>query len=436
LGSSDETEALSALAVLEQQHKSHLVPPLLAYHPSREVSLRVLDVLARSGRRDVLPLLEGVLKSEDPERRAAALRAAHAIAPHDGVLEAYVDDDSPRVRAMALVPLARAHPRAEWERRIEEILQGRDAASQVALVQAMAHEPDRRWIPALITLAGSVDRAVRVAVVRAAQHFTEPEIVPMLIGMLASRDVRDAARDALVAFGAAAVPQLGRALADPLTPLAVRRHIPRTLARLPSAETAGMLTERLLLERDGMTRYKILRALGRMRALDPHLPLDRELLHDRARVTLDRIIQLMGWRVALEASDAPLTTIDELRIDFLREKQRNAVERVFRLLGLLAPSEDLALVYDGLRRDDPKARAASREILASSVAGDIRDALLVIVDDLSDAEKLLRLRGRRRIPDAQAALAQMISDRSEGVRLLATHHRMPLGRNQVRLAFA
>jgi HEAT repeat protein len=423
LGSGAATEALSALAVLEQQNKAHLVPALLAYHPSREVCLRTLELLSRAGRRDAVPLVERLLASEDPERRAAALRAVHALAPERGVLETVADDESAQVRVMALVPMAMHAPGdREVQRRLREIVDGRDEDSQVALAGAIGAEPDVAWVPTLLALSVSPSEEVRVAVARASACVGDEALIAPLVDMLASRVVRHAARDALETFGSRALAYLGRALENPRTALPVRRHIPRTLARMPNSEAASVLVARLPVERDGMTRYKCLRALGAMKIQFPDLPLDRALLRGRVRHTLDRIVQILGWRVAL-ASKPMHPDEDDLLSEFLRQKQLFAVERTFRLLGLLHSTVDLALVYDGLRRDDPKARAAGREILADSVEFEVRDALLVLTDDISDEDKLVLLRDRHAIVSPERGIEQMLSDRSEGVRLLAAHHR-------------
>lgn len=95
------------------------------------------------------------------------------------------------------------------------------------------------------------------------------------------------------------------------------------------------------------------------------------------------------------------------------------MERLFRLLGLMESSQDLHLLYEGLRRSSPKSRAASREILAHTIDRGLRDTLLVLVDDLEDEEKLSRLQVGAEVPSLAGALEQLRADRSEAVRLFA-----------------
>lgn len=426
LNSTDEGEVLASLSLLEQQGKVYLVPPLLAYHPSQRVALKALELLPRYGRRDVLPMLDHLLQGEDVERRAAALRVHHTIAPDLGALEAHIDDRSPRVAAMVLVSLAAHEPwTPELAQRIRDIAEGHDAAMQEALARAIAEEAHPRFIATLVELGKNGDHAVRRLVAEAAGKLRTEHLVPTLIDMLAVRDIRDTARGALAAMGEGALPHLARAWADPQTPLAVRRHIPRTLMHFAGAAAAGMLLDRIAIEPDGMTRYKALRALGGMRSLDSSLPLDRPRLRAHAQETLDRSVELLAFRVAIEQCETTSPSA-ELLAALLREKQHRAMERLFRLLGLLDPEQDYELLYDGLRRDDPKARAASTEILANTLEGYLRETLLVMIDEIDDATKIARLRGHHAGAGFRGRLEHMTRDRSEAVRLLAAHHRAEL----------
>ena len=83
--------------------------------------------------------------------------------------------------------------------------------------------------------------------------------------MLAEREVRVEARKALLAIGAPALAFLKAALDDANTPLAVRRHVPRSISQFSPELAAPLLLERLLSEHDGSVRFKILRGLGRLR---------------------------------------------------------------------------------------------------------------------------------------------------------------------------
>lgn len=422
LHSPEEREVLAALRLLEQHRKAHLVPPLLVYHPSRDVAVATLDVMVRAGRRDVVPLLGRLIATGDVERRAAALRAHHVLAPDPRLLEEHVGDTTPNVRAAVLVALAaRDGLTSELAAKVEAVVHGADVALQAALAHAIAENPHDRWLPALVELSRSADDQVLMEVGEAARALRAPELVPSLIAMLERRQLRDRARAALAAIGVAALPFLVDALRDPATPLPVRRHLPRTLARFPTIAASGVLLERLSMEPDGMTRYKLLCALGAMRTSDAGLVLDGAKLHALARATLDRIVELLGLRVALRHDKSTLTPRLELLAGLLEEKEHRALERLFKLLDLLDPHQKYELVRRGLRAIDPKTRAASREVLDGTLPPEFRADVMALVDDVDDAQRLLSLRNGRTVPSAAAAIERMTHDRSQAVRVLAEH---------------
>jgi AAA family ATP:ADP antiporter len=75
LGSVDNAEVVAALDMLEAYQKHHLVSPLLVRHPSREVALRAVRLLAESPRGDVARL---VADAAGPSRRRGPRRGAAA----------------------------------------------------------------------------------------------------------------------------------------------------------------------------------------------------------------------------------------------------------------------------------------------------------------------------------------------------------------------
>ena len=420
LNSVEETEVLAALAVLKDQGREDLVPPLLMNHPSREVALRALDALDRSGRRDIEPLLQRLLDSEDATRRVAALLALHRLAPEQRLLDAHLEDEDSHLRAAALVALARQPERAaEVARRAAAMAVNPDQEARLALAHAIAQRPDEWWIPVLVSLSQGANERVLVEVARAARSLPADALIHPLIGMLSSRRARDTARHALEANPEAAVAQLGQALSDPRVALGVKRHIPRTLARFDSKEAVRILIERLVSEQDGMVRYKILRALGAMHGVNSKLRFDDTRLEELTTTTLTRVVELMRLRVALELHDAAGSPSSDALVALLREKQQHATERLFRLLGLTDPSQDFRLLYEGLRRPDRKLRAASREILAHTIYRGLRETLLVLVDDLKDEDKVSRLGAGAKLPSIVNTLEQLRSDRSEAVQLFA-----------------
>ncbi len=383
LSASDDAEVIAALDMLEAYGKQHLVPPLMIHHPSREVALRAVTLIAGSPRTEMPRLIEPALAHPDEQVRATVLRLRTAREPEEPLLRRHARDGSPVVRCAALMGLVAGG-----------FLRGREAE------QAL-HELSRNTDPTFV-----------VGVARALAAEPNPIFLETLLELLAERDARPHARSALTALGDVALERLGRALADSETPLGIRLHVPRTISRFGTARAAAILVQRLLDEEDYRVRYKILRGLGRMRADDPKLPVDEDALRRAGEALLERAATMLAYRAAWEALavDGAVPAARDLLPALLESKERRALEGVFRVLHILEPSAEYGLVYRGLAAGDPRARAGGREILENVLDGPLRSALLAMTDTLPPAARLGRLLKTYELPDARTMLAVMETD--------------------------
>jgi hypothetical protein len=237
-----------------------------------------------------------------------------------------------------------------------------------------------------------------------------------LVALLADRAARGPAREALVALGDAALDRLEHVLVDAQTPPAVRLHVPRTISAFASARAAAILERRLPDEDDYHVRYKILRGLGRLRADDPSMPIDAEALRGASETFLARAATLLAYRVAWDtlAEAGAVPAARGLLPALLADKERRALESVFRVLHILDPDAEYGLVHRGLGAGDPRARAGGREILENVVRGPLGPALLAMTDTQPPAVRLARLLETYALPNARALLA---ADGDERVRL-------------------
>ena len=89
------------------------------------------------------------------------------------------------------------------------------------------------------------------------------------------------------------------------------------------------------------------------------------------------------------AAAAFLTLFGILASHTLLETARDALFLArLPLLGLRHRGEDFEKIYRGLRSASPKVRASSRELLANLLDPSLREAVVGIVDDVPDTERL------------------------------------------------
>lgn len=408
LSSTEDAEVIAAMEILSESGKIRLVPTTMIFHPGKAVMRRALQLLSADPKRPDLPRAVARLSADpDPRVRAVCLAVAAAVAGDAGErLEASLSDHSQVVRAAAVAALLgrdRQHQRAWTE--AERVATEGSPEERSELARAIADLGDPALLLRFVDAAGAEEPALLSELARAVQAAPSVELMPRLIAMLAHRDARAQAQQAIKAVGPPALSALAEALSNASTPLGVRRHLPGTIQLVGTAEAAAILTKQLAVEQDGSTRFKIVRALGRMRAVDPDLALDEAPLHSYARSSADRILELIAWRLAL-----PEGAERELLVTLLREKERHSLERLFRILGLLYPREEIHAVYRSLRRGDQRRRDAAAEVLAQVLDRDLRATVQLLVDELEDLERLRRA-GRPVVEHADA-LAAMAADHS------------------------
>lgn len=434
LNSSDDAEVVGALELLAVQGKVFLIPALILYHPSKTVALRALELFAAAKRNDFLPIADRLLGHADPAIRAAALRARGAIKADQTVLEHASHDPSPRVRATALVGLVSGGwVSPEVHRALAELLDSQSPEAGAALAQAIRQQPDPAFVATLLDLSEAPEPGVLSDVAEAMAAMPDEGFLPALLPMLAQRSVRDAARAAFLAQGAAGLAFLERASADHALPQEIRRHLPRTISHFPAAAAAPLLLRQLELEPDGMVRFRILRGLGRIHNNHPDLPLDAVILERATTATLQAALKVIDWRLVLEAGAAAeerrRTPTHELLVRLLRDKQAHAVERLFRLLGLQFRHEDLRSIYRARSSANARIRSSSRELLENLLLPPVRDAVLCLHDELADGERLARASAlyTPRALHYEALLGVMLEEASESLRCLVAHHVAELG---------
>jgi hypothetical protein len=288
-------------------------------------------------------------------------------------------------------------------------------------------------VPVLEALVTEPDDDVQVAVARSIGALREESFLPVLLEQLRREAVRPVARRAFREFGPAGLEFLEAALADTTLPQEVRRHIPRAIAGFPARDAVAVLQRHLLQEQDGMVRFRILRALGRVATRHPGVSLDDALLAAAAGRTVGALCRLEHWRDVLERGGAVeprrITPGHQMLAALLRDKVENAEERLFRLLDLLYRREDFHRIYRGLRSADRRVEASSRELLENVVRPPLKAAVLALVDDASGpARRESTAAFYEREPlDYESLITTFIEQPGETLRSLAVFHVGELG---------
>jgi CRP-like cAMP-binding protein len=233
--------------------------------------------------------------------------------------------------------------------------------------------------------------------------------VPTLVSLLRNRRLKGRARTALVAYGEPVVETLAFFLRDPEEDLWVRRHIPGTLAQIPSQKTVDVLVAALE-ERDGFIKFKVVSALERLRREHPELVVKGEAIEKLATQEARRYLTFLSLHDNLFGK-AKLPA-DSLLSQALLEQMTRLRNRIFKLLTLLYPPADIDAARWTLEHGDARTRSGASEYLDNILSGPLRKQVLPVLEDMPRDERVRRanvlLKTRPR--DVEETLLQLIND--------------------------
>ena len=446
MASPDPTHVIAALDMLDQRNRTKLIPALVLYHDADAVLFRALEIFSASTRDDWILLAERLLSHPHEAVRVAAVRALakHGVA---SALTRAADDASSTVQAYATYHLAIGSPASDLTEhpRIAAMLTASgdfgDAARGV-LLTAIADTPDPRAASLVLAIAeGAASTKTEetiTLVARAMQAMKDPRYIPFCIARLAMRPGREAIRQALIAMGDPAFDALEAAFSDSATDRRIREHVPRTIGRFGSQRACDFLMTQLEKEPVGLVRYKVLRGLGRLVA-ESDVKVDRARIEAQAQRNLLEHLRAAAYRVGIESGPRQEPSrSEELLVGLLGDKQRQSLERAFRLLKIAHKREDIHRVHIAATATDRRVRSNAGEfldsLLSGSSRGDLRELFRLVVDDLDPAERVARA-ARQLGPmprDRNDVLATLIQHRDEAVATIASYHALSLGVEDLR----
>ena len=434
LGSWDEQRVLRSIELLEALEKRNLITPLLLHHASPRVRSRAL-VAIQGARSELverwLPSVELSLKDGDPDVRAAAVEVIASVHNSDvrDLMRPYLRDSDPRIVATAAVALAESSDESD-RTIVEETLErlasdGRESAvpARREAARAIARTTDPRFRQLLTPLMNDPDVSVAREAIRSARLLGDTDLlfVPVLVSLLRDRRLKNTARDVLVSYGEDVIPTLTYFLNDEQEDPWVRRHIPSTLALIPSESSVAELLGCLGGD-DGFIRYKAIKALEHISRESTEdadagaaLALDPEPIQALLRKEVTRYYRYLGSTYDL--FEKGNLSRDTLLAQALEEKRDRAMDRIYRLMGLLYDGSDIRAARWAIEHGDARARSSGVEFLDNTLSGDVRKLLLPLVDEVPLDEKVRKgnVLIKTRVRDVEESLTRLIYDEDEVV---------------------
>jgi len=236
--------------------------------------------------------------------------------------------------------------------------------------------PSPSALAALARLLQDPSSEVALYALNSAAVHQRPEHVPLILRLLGNPMTAAEAQTALAAYGPGIEDRLAAALASADEPVEVRRAIPEVLARLGTQTAADILVAELARRRDDMEQplvdalYKIRNDQPQVRFREKDL---RPELQALIRKACDVVLNPPGSAEALRA-----------QLDI-------RIKRVFDLLTLIYPREDIVNDYQNILQGTPKSVDYALEHLDNLLEREDKELLFPLIEDLPAEERAQRL---------------------------------------------
>lgn len=399
LDQADDLRAARLLELIGDVRSPVLHPPLvrLAHSDNPVLSTRALDLLAAQEEGVPAVQLIDLLDRKDVEIVARVVRIlctdGSRLAPVR--LGPYLADDRAHVRLGAVMCALRWGGGAEGDivdpAILEQFLvdsggeQDKESLDRMLASLLRALPPGPTALNYLTRFIVSRDPVVRAEAIRAAGRLRPPELVSQLIEGLADRRLRFRVRDSLAAHGPSINPVLREHLLSPSSRRSVRIHIPRVLERIACQESVDILIECLGAE-DDTVRFSALRSLGRLRSQRPDLDFTHATIARRLHEEIAKAYRYLDWQwgVPDEQSAALLRKT-------LSEKLWKATDRLFRLLAMRHPPDEVYAAARALASPNARIRANAVEYLDNILPQAEKHWVLGLIEERPTRDRIGRL---------------------------------------------
>lgn len=412
----DTEQVLYALGLFEIAHDRRVHPAVrgLLKHESPQVRRRALALLSRANDLGVVNEAKAMLRDPDLEVRTEALLylTEHSSVDPLAQIESVGEFEDFSIRAAMVAFLARPGRAQNVDAARLMLLRmvgeagprGRRTRLEAARLLSFLPDLFDREVRQLIE---DEDVDVARAAISAAGRLRKRMFVGRIIERLSDSDLAPGAIKALTEFGDRIVGTLRDSLVDSTVPIEIRREIPEVLQGIGSSGAQAALTESVL-DGDVVLRYRSIAALNKLGQSHPERRVGRRIIESVLGAEIMghyRSYQVLGT-LAHSLRDA-----DPVR-QGIEESLEKELERIFRLLKMLYPENDLHSAYVGLQSPDMVVHDNALEFVDSVLPPHIRGVLIPLIDRDVPLE--------RRIEIADRLLGSPLGGREEAVEVLAT----------------
>lgn len=405
LESGSEKQILYVIQKMREVSNERFYPSLkqLLKHQSAEVRARAITNLSSYLNHNLSGDMLELVNDEDQQVRVNAFEYLLALAPGNRVklIESYLYHQDEKINEAALIALAREtkdNPELQnwfsFGSRINERIQQMNDST----------EPERnihllKLIMKVIGLSGAsayfryLDDAFRhsenevvIQAIEAAGDSGHPQFVSSLTAFLNNPKFTNAAQVALSRYGGQVLQVYKTMVGNGEFPVDIVRKLNLVAEKIDSQKSVEFLFFLLDYE-DYQVHLESYKSLVVVKQNFPHLYFDKKLIMSRiveeAHLYQNSLVFLKSKLGVITAPESVTTNIHDAQkslIDLLERRLDGSLERIFHLLELRYPPEDILSVYKGIQSDKSELRMNAVEFLDNLLEARLKKILIPILE--------------------------------------------------------
>jgi AAA family ATP:ADP antiporter len=405
-----EKQVLYVLELIRDFRSDQFFEPVtrLLSHPASTIRAAAIAALQTCTKRPVPEKIEPLVNDPSLRVKIAAFEYLLDFVPgrQSALMNEYLAHPNYQVRGAALVTLARDtsdNPSLKLAfglgGRIMELLQQQAASSdpdrqrfeKLTALKAIGYANLPELHEQIFPFFSDEDPAVVTEAIRSAGHTLSPIFVSQLTRFLVLPAFREEAAEALACYGIAIIPELRKLVNSPDCPLEIIRMFPLVGKKVNSQWSVNFLLE-LFDHEDTVLQENALHALNFLHNQHAYLKVDNKKIVGRilqeARLYQETLpllyMQMNRWEEqspgAVPAGGEELLEARRGLARLLEQRLDRSLERIFRLLGLKYPSEDIVAAYKSLRSQKEDLRINALEFLDNLLEPNLKKMLMPIVE--------------------------------------------------------
>lgn len=365
-----------------------------------EVRASALQNLCLYRNRDISDKVQLMINDPSQEVRTAAFEflLQQPIENRVEVMQQFLTDIDHKVSGAALLSLAgelRDNPELKKQYELRQFVTERiEALKQVSEPEKIEYETriiletiGKGNMPGYYSFVDqgllNQNPEIRKTAIRAAGLTMSSEFIDQLLTLIEDPFYTDTTQVALAQYGVEIIPFLENILNDP-SKIEIHRKIPGIVENIDSQRSVGFLFQ-LLNSEDTVLRNKALVSLSRLKTKFPFLHFDKKAIINRildeARVIQDTLsILYVETRLEQEDENSGLTNARKSLIDLLERRLDGGLERIFQLLELKYPPDEISSAFKSYQSNKSEIRISSIEFLDNLLDTRLKRVIIPILE--------------------------------------------------------